>query len=153
MPHEVDNEEQLFAEALADKMHEETIISLKGVATAMNGFASALNKLQKDDQPIIDAIKAQPAEIKKAFNEAIKQLPSPQVKVENNTKEFVTLVEEVLNKAVERIELSNDKVVEAINNRPIVDSFDIKPGYNINDRTVKVNYKEDYLNKKSKYQA
>jgi len=124
---EIDIDDDLAAKAIAAKRHKELTGSLKGIATL-------LNKPEKDDKAIVDAIKKQGESLDKVAA-AISNQPKPEkseVKVEVNNKEILPLLKE--------IKEGNDRILAALENKPMVDEFKIENG-NYGAKTVKVIYK------------
>lgn len=130
---EIEDEE--FESLLADKRHKEVAGTLRNIATAL--------LKEKDDKVIVDAIKVQGDKMSELVA-AIKSIPKPEkletpiVNVELNPQQFVTSI----NKICEDIVASNNKVIEALNNRLLPDTFILVRGYGGATESVKVNYKE-----------
>lgn len=128
MSKEIDDIE--FDELLADKRHRELSGALKGIATLLSkpndtGISEALNKN---------------AEATKGLIQAVKDIPKPEkpeVNVEISQQEIVTSLKAICKEICD----SNDKVIEALNNRPMVDSFKLETG-NWGQKIVKVIYKK-----------
>ena len=129
---EIEDEE--FESLLADKRHREVAGTLKNIATSL--------LKEKDDKAIVDAIKVQGDKMSELVA-AIKSIPKPEkletpiVNVELNPQQFVTSI----NKICEDIVASNNKVIEALNNRLLPDTFILVRGYGGVTNSVKVNYK------------
>ena len=131
-------EEKLFAEALELKRHKEQMSALKGIATS-------LNKPEKDDKAIIDAINKQGDALDKVAL-AIQNQPKPEkpeVNVTIENKEILSLLREVKD--------GNDKMLKALESKPMVESFDFQYDNWGGIKTAKVNYKNQIT--KPKYQA
>jgi len=131
-------EEKLFAEALELKRHKEQMSALKGIA-------ASLNKPEKDDKAIIDAINKQGDALDKVAL-AIQNQPKPEkpeVNVTIENKEILSLLREVKD--------GNDKMLKALESKPMVESFDFQYDNWGGIKTAKVNYKNSIP--KSKYQA
>ena len=132
-------EEKLFAEALELKRHKEQMSALKGIATL-------LSKPEKDDnKAIVDAIKKQGESLDKVAA-AISNQPKPEkpeVNVTIENKEILSLLREVKD--------GNDKMLKALESKPMVESFDFQYDNWGGIKTAKVNYKNQIT--KPKYQA
>lgn len=128
MSHEVDDiDERLFAEALAAKRHKE-------LSTGLKSIALLLNKPEKDDKAIVDAIEKQGKSLDKVA-EAIRNQPKPEkpeVNVEVSNQEILPLLRE--------IKEGQMAIKAAFENRPMVDVFQIHTIDN-QSKTVKVIYK------------
>lgn len=142
MAKEKDDKE--FEDLLAEKRHKEVTQSLKGIATL-------LSKPEKsnEDKQIIDAINKQGEAIERVAA-AIQSQPKPEkpeVNVELNNTEVVTLLREVKE--------GQKAIIEAFGNRPMVDKFDFEKDNWGNIKTAKVIYKpmNQVTISKSKYQA
>ena len=123
-----------FDKLLQDKRHKELTAYLKAMATAISN---------NSDKEVIAAINKQGDSIGQLVN-AIQSIPKPEkqetpiVNVEINPQQFVTSI----NKICEDIVASNNKVIEALNNRMLPDSFTLVKTYGGMTESVKVNYKE-----------
>jgi hypothetical protein len=129
---EVDDDEA--EKIIAATRHKELTGSLKGIATL-------LNKPEKEDKAVADAIKAS-TEATKGLIQAVKDMPQPEkpeVNVSISQQEIVNSLKGICKEICD----SNERVIDAINNKQIVDSFDItqKDNWNTANRTVKVIYK------------
>lgn len=131
MAKEKDDKE--FEELLADRRHKEVTVALRGIATL-------LNKPEKEDKAVADAIR-ESAKAQQAVAQAIKDIPQPKtpdVKVQISQQEIVTSLEGIC----KRIEDSNKSVVEAMEKKLYVDTFKVtNSGYNGNEKTINVIYK------------
>jgi len=128
MGKELDLEDEQFETLLADKRHRELAVALKNIATHL---------ANKDDSEIASAIKEQVGKMESLIAEI--KAHNPEVNVELNPKEFVTSVQKVC----EDIVASNNRVIEALENRLLPDSFDMVRAYgNSPVQSVKVNYKQ-----------
>jgi len=131
MAKEVEDKE--FEELLADRRHKEVTVALRGIATL-------LNKPEKEDKAVADAIR-ESAKAQQAVAQAIKDIPQPKtpdVKVQISQQEIVTSLEGIC----KRIEDSNKSVVEAMEKKLYVDTFKVtNSGYNGNEKTINVIYK------------
>ncbi len=130
MANEKDKEDEKFESLLADKRHKELTGALKGIATHLS---------KDNDKAVVEAINGQADKIGELVK-AIQDMPKPEkanVNVELNPKEFVTSVQKIC----EDIVASNNKVIEALENRLLPDSFDLVKGYGGTTQSVKVNYK------------
>lgn len=128
MGKELDLEDEQFETLLADKRHRELTVALKNIAT---------NLANKDDSGIVEAIKEQVVKMEELVS--VIQSHNPEVNVELNPKEFVTSVQKI----GEDIIASNNKVIEALENRLLPDTFDMVRAYgNSPVQSVKVNYKQ-----------
>ncbi len=132
-----DDDEQFFAEELRAKQHKEQMGVLKGIATLLNK-----PEKEKEDKAIVDAIKKQGESLDKVAA-AIQNQPKPEVKVELSNKEILPLLKE--------IKEGNDKLLKAIENKNVVESFDFQYDNWGSIKTAKVNYKNQIP--KPKYQA
>lgn len=111
MGNEIDDKD--FDELLAEKRHKEQTGLLKGIATS-------LNKPEKDDKAIIDAINKQGDALDKVAL-AIQNQPKPEkpeVNVTIENKEILSLLREVKD--------GNDKMLKALESKPMVESFDFR---------------------------
>ncbi len=129
-----DLEDDDFDVLLADKRHKELSGTLRNIATALSK--------EKDDKAIIDAIKGQGNKMSELVD-AIKNIPKPEkpekpiVNVEINPQQFVSSI----NKICEDILASNNKVIEALENRLLPDTFILIKRQGGATESVKVNYK------------
>jgi hypothetical protein len=125
----IDIEEQQFAEAIAKARHKEQMGMLKGIATL-------LNKPEKEDKQIIEAINKQGAAMEKVADAILNQ-PKPEnpgVNVELNQKEIIPLLKD--------IKEGNDKILTALQNKLYVDSFYVRATGNYGeDKMIDVSYK------------
>ena len=132
-------EDKEFDDLLAEKRHTE----LKG---ALKGIATLLSKPEKDDnKAIVDAIKKQGESLDKVAA-AISNQPKPEkpeVNVTIENKEILSLLREVKD--------GNDKMLKALESKPMVESFDFQYDNWGGIKTAKVNYKNQIT--KPKYQA
>lgn len=115
MGEEIDDRE--FDELLADKRHKELTGALKGIATL-------LNKPEKDDKAIVDAIKKQGDSLDKVAA-AIQNQPKPEkpeVNVVTDNKEIIPLLKEINDGQLELKKV----IKEASENKPMVDKFEIR---------------------------
>lgn len=114
---------------IAERRHEEQMSTLKGIA-------ALLNKPEKEDKAIIDAINKQGAAIEKVAA-AIQNQPKPEkpeVNVELNNAEVVNLLKEVKE--------GQKELKQYFETRPLVDEFIISPhGWNGTEKKAKVIYK------------
>lgn len=134
----IEKDDKDFDELLAEKRHKEQTGLLKGIATS-------LNKPEKDDKAIIDAINKQGDALDKVAL-AIQNQPKPEkpeVNVTIENKEILSLLREVKD--------GNDKMLKALESKPMVESFDFQYDNWGGIKTAKVNYKNSIP--KSKYQA
>lgn len=144
MADEIDDIDEIeFEKETAATRHKELKGALRGLATAIS---------QKNDTKVAEAIK-ESANASQAVAEAIKNIPqpkSPDVKVQISQQEIVTSLEAIC----KRIEESNKTVVDALENKLMVDSFEFTMDYG-NYKTAKVNYKpmSQISISKPKYQA
>ena len=123
----IEKDDKDFDELLAEKRHKEQTGLLKGIA-------ASLNKPEKDDKAIVDAINKQGAAIEKVAS-AISNQPKPEkpeVNVELNNTEVVTLLREVKEGQM--------ALKEAFENKLMVSEFNFVYDYG-NIRTAKVVYK------------
>ena len=135
---DIEKDDKDFDELLAEKRHKEQTGLLKGIATS-------LNKPEKDDKAIIDAINKQGDALDKVAL-AIQNQPKPEkpeVNVTIENKEILSLLREVKD--------GNDKMLKALESKPMVESFDFQYDNWGGIKTAKVNYKNQIT--KPKYQA
>lgn len=130
MEKEIDKEDKKFEVLLADKRHRELTVGLKNIATFL---------ANKDDSSIVEAIKEQVGKMDNLVS--VIQSHNPDVNVELNPKEFVSSAQQICNDIIE----SNNKVIEALENRLLPDSFILVKGYGGITESVKVNYKQANL--------
>jgi len=137
MGKEKDIEDEKFEALLEQRRHNELKGLLVKLATAMSG---------KDDSAIVEAINGQGSKIGELVT-AIQNMPKhekqekPQVNVELNPKDFVASVQELCKEIVD----SNNKVIEALENRLLPDTFTLVKSYGGATESVKVNYKQANL--------
>lgn len=133
MAKELDIEDEKFEALLSEKRHKELTTSLKAISLAL---------VTKNDEAIVEAINGQGEKIGQLVK-AIQEIPQPEkpekpeVNIELNPKEFVTSVQKIC----EDIVASNNKVIEALENRLLPDSFELIKNYGVT-QSVKVNYKQ-----------
>lgn len=135
MSKEIDDIE--FDELLAEKRHKEVTQTLKGIATL-------LNKPEKNDG-VKEAVEKQSAAIEKVAT-AIQNLPKPEkpeVNVSVENKEIIPLLRE--------IKEGNERILKALENKPMVDKFNFEHDNWGNIKAAKVDYKSGII--KPKYQA
>lgn len=130
MEDEVVNDKALKRQRIIDEdRHKQQMGVLKGIATL-------LNKPEKDDKAIVDAIKKQGEALDKVAT-AIQNQPKPEkpeVKVEVDNKELLPLLRE--------IKEGNDSILAALEKKLYVDSFKvINTGSYGNEKTINVIYK------------
>jgi len=129
MGNEIDDKE--FELELAQKNHKE-------LTTSLGKLAAAISE-DKGDVEIAKAIVKQTDD----FVKAIANLPKPEtqklpeVKIEYNHEKLVSL----LNGFTDNIKGSNQKVIEALENRLLPDTFELVKGYGGETQSVKVKYK------------
>ena len=131
---EIDDDE--FDEIVAQKRHKELTKALSSLTGAIASIKPS------DDKGIVQAINSQPAIFKQAMEEVIKSIPRekmPQVNIADDYKKIVSLFEEIISQTVKKIEESNDKVISALEDRMLPDSFDLIKNYGVTQQ-VKVNY-------------
>lgn len=108
----------------------------KELKNALKDIASVLKNPDKDGKIIAEAIKKQGDALEKLVS-AIQNQPKPekpQVNVELNQSELLPLLSELKN--------GNDRILNALENKPMVDSFQVRPsGMNNAERTINVIYK------------
>jgi hypothetical protein len=122
------NEDELFADLLADKRHKELVGALRVISTSLN---------KEDNTAIVDAIYAQGLNTDKLIG-LIKQAQrqeQPIVDI-NNDK-----ISDALNQICIDIIASNNKVIEALEGRLLPDTFEMLREYGGVVQSVKVNYK------------
>ena len=115
-----------FEELLADKRHRELSGALKGIATLLN---------KPPDKSVSDAIERLVAKLGEMKPPEMKmsEMKTPDVKVEVNTKDFVTSVDNLASGLLAELKKFNE--------RPIVDSFKLETG-NWGQKIVRVIYKK-----------
>ena len=129
MDNEFDDKE--FELELAQKNHKE-------LTTSLGKLTAAISE-DKGDAEIAKAISKQTSD----FVTAIANLPKPEkqelpeVKIEYNHEKLVSL----LNGFTDNIKESNQKVIEALENRLLPDTFELVKGYGGETQSVKVKYK------------
>ena len=132
MARELDIEDERFEALLSDKRHKELTGSLRAIASHLSS---------KDDKEVVEAIRNQGEKIGELVK-AIKEIPipekpeKPEVNIELNQDKLVTLLGEICIDIV----ASNNKVIEALENRLLPDSFELIKNYGVT-QSVKVNYK------------
>ena len=137
MAKELDIEDEIFEARLADKRHKELTKKLGELTAAITS---------KDDKAIAESIIGQADKIGELVK-AIQEIPkpehpeNPEIKVELNPQEFVTSVKEICKDIV----ASNEKVIEALENRLLPDTFILVKSYGGATESVKVNYKQANL--------
>ncbi len=117
-----------FKELLLEKRHKEVTQLIKAL-------------LSKDNKDLVDALREQPKAIKDAFSAIIQSIPKPEkpeVNVEVIQQEIVTSLEAICEKIIK----SNELVIKALNEKPLIESFDLQRDNWGNTKTVKVNYKK-----------
>ena len=102
-----------FEELLADKRHKEINAALKGIALALN-----------NPNIVADAI-TKSTEVTKGLADAIKKMPDKT---------------DALQKICDKIVASNKEILDALKNKPMVDSFKIKT-MDFGEKTINVIYK------------
>ena len=127
MGKEFDIEDEKFETLLADKRHRELTNALKNISIHLSN---------KDDNELAAAINDQASKIGDLVSVML-NAPKPEVKVDLNPKEFVTSVQKIC----EDIVASNNKVIEALENRLLPESFVLVKVWNGATESVKVNYK------------
>lgn len=117
-----------FKELLLEKRHKEVTQLIKAL-------------LSKDNKDLVDALREQPKAIKDAFSAIIQSIPKPEkpeVNVGVNQQKIVTSLEAICEKIIK----SNELVIKALNEKPLIESFDLQRDNWGNTKTVKVNYKK-----------
>jgi hypothetical protein len=108
----------------------------KELKNALKDIASILKNPEKDAKVIAEAIKRQGDALERLAS-VIQNQPKPekpQVNVELNQSELLPLLSELKN--------GNDRILIALQNKPMVDSFQVRPsGMNNAERTINVIYK------------
>jgi len=147
MEKEKDIEDEKFEALLEQRRHNE----LKGLLVKLANSMSP-----KDDSAIVGAINGQGDKIGDLVK-AIQNMPKPEKpeKPQVNVQVNQELVISSISKMCEDILASNNKVIEALENRLLPESFVLLKGWNGVTESVKVNYKQANLINapKSKYQA
>jgi len=131
MVKEFDKEDEKFERLLADKRHRELATSLKNIATIL---------ANKDGNELAASVNEQTSKIQ-ALVSTILNTPKPDVNVELNAKEFVSSAQQICKDIIE----SNNKVIEALENRLLPDTFTLVRSYGGQTESVKVNYKQANL--------
>lgn len=127
---EIEFDDKEVQELVEEKRHEEILGALKNVAKSFS---------DKDDAEIAKAINKQTDDLAKAIANLPKpETPKlPEVKIEYNHEKLVSL----LNGFTDNIKESNQKVIEALENRLLPDTFELVKGYGGETQSVKVKYK------------
>lgn len=123
-----DDDDSYFAEEIAAERHKE-------LSGALKGIAKSLNKAGQGSEAIVDAIKKQ-GEVFDKVAAAIQRQPKPEkpeVNITNDNREIIPLLKE--------IKEGNEKVLRALEARPMVDEFKITQDQWGTTKTVKVIYK------------
>jgi len=124
---EIDDDE--FNEIVAEKRHKELTKQLSDLTAAITS---------KSDNSVADAIKGQVDNIR-LLVKAIQEIPKPNTpNIELNPKEFVTSAQQICKNIID----SNNKVIEALENRLLPDTFDLIKTIGGVTQSVKVNYKK-----------
>ena len=129
---EYDQEDEKFEALLEAKRHDELVTGLKKLTLAITS---------KDNKDVVQSINKQAERIgnlAKAIQDMpkLENLKSPDVNIELNPKELVSSVQELCNDII----ASNNKVIEALDNRLLPESFELVKGYGGITNSVKVNY-------------
>lgn len=145
MGKEIDIEDEKFEALLQEKRHKELTKNLRDLFVAIS---------TKDDKSIIDAINGQGEKIGElvtaiqsipkpekigALVSAIQNIPKPekpQINVEVKQDLLISSVQQICKNIIE----SNNKVIEAVENRLLPDTFELIKNYGVT-QSVKVNYK------------
>jgi hypothetical protein len=128
MDKEDEIEEERFEALLQDKRHKELTKQLGELVTAISS---------KSDKSVVDAIAFQGESIK-LLVKAIREIPKQNIpNIELNPKEFVTSANQICKDIIE----SNNKVIEALENRLLPDTFELIKVYGVT-QSVKVKYKK-----------
>ncbi len=134
MAKELDIEDEKFEALLEQRRHNELKGLLVKLATSMSG---------KDDSAIVNAINGQGGKIGELVA-AIQNMPKPekpekpQVNVQVNQELVISSIQQLCKDIVD----SNNKVIEALENRLLPESFVLVKGWNGATESVKVNYKQ-----------
>jgi len=126
-------EDDEYQEILAENRHKDLSTSLKTIANTL---------LKKDDKAVVDAINGQGEKVE-ALVKAIESIPKPEkpiVNVEVNNEKLLSLINQMSKDIIE----SNNKVIEALENRLLPVDFDLIKNYGVT-QSVKVNYKQANL--------
>jgi hypothetical protein len=119
-----------FNELLEEKRHRDLTVALRNIATSLN---------QPKSDVVAEAIR-QNNEATRGLIEAVKNLPKPEkpeVNVQVDNQKIITSLEDICGKIV----ASNKEVLEALKNKPMVHSFQVKPsGWNNTEKTINVIY-------------
>lgn len=127
-------EEEIIKKRLRRKevIEEDRHNEIKG---ALKGISTLLNKPEKDDKAIIDAIQKQGEKFDKVAA-AIQNQPKPEkpeVNVSVSNQEILPLLKEIKD--------GNEAIKKALENKPMVDEFKIQNTDNWT-KTIKVIYKK-----------
>jgi hypothetical protein len=126
MDKEDEIEDAKFEALLQDKRHRELTKQLGELVTAITS---------KSDRSVVDAI-AQQGDNIQSLVKAIREIPKQNTpNIELNSKEFVNSANKICKDIIE----SNNKVIEALENRLLPDSFELVKIYGIT-QSVKVKY-------------
>jgi len=131
-----------YEEIVAEKRHSELKAVLGKVAASLS---------EKDDKAVIDAINGQGEKMAKLVK-AIESIPKPESPVVNiNQEKVISSVNEMCKEIIE----SNNKVIAALENRLLPDTFTLIKSFGGVTESVKVNYKpaNQMTISKPKYQA
>lgn len=119
-------EDKEFEALLSDAKHEELTNALKDISVS----------LAEGDENIVNAIKEQGSTVE-GLVEAIKNLPEPEAPiVEVNQEEVISSIQQICTDII----ASNNKVIEALENRMMPESFTLVKNFGITE-SVKVQYK------------
>lgn len=124
----VKEENREFHDLLQEKHHKELINSLRGIAVI-------LNKDTKDDSEIIEAIYGQSKPVQELTAAIYKMLKEgrSEIKIETNQDAVVAALKMILE--------GQQRILKALSDKPIVNSFEIiKDKYSVT-KSIKVNYK------------
>ena len=128
-------DEKLVEQIRQENNHKELITSFGKLTAAITS---------KDDKLLVKALTDQPAIFKQSMEQVIKSLPkpeTPQVEVNINYENLVSSFKQISEETALRVEKAINKVIEALENRLLPDTFELVKGYGGETQSVKVKYK------------
>lgn len=134
MAHEISIEEEDFI--IAENRHDEIIKSLGKVAAALSNI--------KEDKAVADAIKKSAERQESVMGKvstAIEKIKNLEVNVELDSKELLPLLRGIRDEQKANKE-DNRKILQALENRLLPDTFTLIKGYGGVTESVKINYKK-----------
>lgn len=121
-----DDDDKTFEQALKDSENEALLNAINKLATLLSA---------PRDSGLADAIKGQGAKMDEFLKEVAKITKQED---KYSSKYFITLTQKISSEIIS----SNNKVIEAIENRLLPDSFELKKSSFGVTESVKVNYKQ-----------